>query len=296
MGAASVLDYDELVLRWMDRWLKDAANGVDTEPPVRTFVMGAKEWRTGAAWPPEAERRALYLSGRAAAGQTAGALVWEAPAPASASVFVSDGARPVRDPHDGDFGGLDFRALSTLDGVVTFETAPLTEDIDVQGPIRGSVHISVDAPDTDLWLKVLTSRRTARPWNVMSAGLDVVRASYRNRRAARELLQPGEIYRIDFPTLMTGNRFAKGHRVCAWRSWRHSRRTCREPAHRRPRGRLEDDGPGPGHNPRWRDDSVAARAAGGAAAGLGEQEHQDHGAQDEEEAGGNPEQRQIFHA
>ena len=37
---------------------------------------------------------------------------------------MSDGARPVRDPHDGDFGGLDFRALSTLDGVVTFETLP----------------------------------------------------------------------------------------------------------------------------------------------------------------------------
>ena len=29
MGAASVLGYDELVLRWMGRWLKDAANGVD---------------------------------------------------------------------------------------------------------------------------------------------------------------------------------------------------------------------------------------------------------------------------
>ena len=92
-------------------------------------------------------------------------------------------------------------------------TAPLTEDIDVLGPIEGSVHISVDAPDTDLWLKVLDVAPDGTAWNVMSAGLDVVRASYRNRRAARELLQPGEIYRIDFPTLMTGNRFAKGHRV-----------------------------------------------------------------------------------
>ena len=27
-----------------------SANGVDAEPPVRTFVMGAKEWRTGATW------------------------------------------------------------------------------------------------------------------------------------------------------------------------------------------------------------------------------------------------------
>lgn len=213
MGAASVLDYDELVLRWMDHWMKDTANGVDREPPVRTYVMGANTWRTGTAWPPDAERRPVYLSGRATPGRAAGALAWEAPAAASTSTFESDGARPVRDPHDGDFGGLDFRALSTLDGVATFETAPLTDDLDVLGPIEGSIHVSVDAPDTDLWLKVLDVAPDGTAWNVMSAGLDVVRASYRNRRAARELLQPGEVYRIDFPTLMTGNRFAKGHRV-----------------------------------------------------------------------------------
>lgn len=213
MGAASVVDYDELVLRWMDRWMKDAANGVDAEPPVRTFVMGANAWRTGDAWPPQAERRPLYLAGRASPGRAAGALAWEAPAGASASTFESDGARPVKDPHDGDFGGLDFRALSTLDGVATFETAPLTEDLEVLGPIEGTILITVDAPDTDLWLKVLDVPPDGTAWNVMSAGLDVVRASYRNRRAARELLQPGEVYRIDFPTLMTGNRFATGHRV-----------------------------------------------------------------------------------
>ncbi len=213
MGAASVLDYDELVLRWMDRWMKDTANGVDTEPPVRTFVMGANTWRTGTAWPPNAERRPLYLSGHAAAGRTAGALVWQAPPAPVASTFESDGARPVEDTHKGEFGGLDFRALSALDGVVTYETAPLTDDLEVLGPIEASIHVSLDAPDTDLWLKVLDVAPDGTAWNVMSAGLDVVRASFRNRKAARELLQPGTVYRLDFPTLMTGNRFARGHRL-----------------------------------------------------------------------------------
>jgi predicted acyl esterase len=73
--------------------------------------------------------------------------------------------------------------------------------------------VSVDAPDTDLWLKILDVGPDGTAWNVMSAGLDVVRASYRNRRPERELLQPGTVYRIDFPTLMTGNRFLKGHRL-----------------------------------------------------------------------------------
>ncbi len=213
MGKASVIVYDELVLRWMDRWMKDAANGVDREPPVRTYVMGAGEWRTGDTWPPAAERRPLYLSGAAIAGGAPGSLSWTAPATASVSTFESDAAQPVRDPHDGAFGGLDYRALSRDRGVVAFETAPLTGDFEVLGPIEATVHISVDAPDTDLWLKVLDVHPDGTAWNVMSAGSDVVRASYRNRKAERELLQPGTVYRLDFATLLTGNRFLKGHRV-----------------------------------------------------------------------------------
>lgn len=213
MGPAAAVDYDELVLRWMDRWLKAEDNGVDREPPVRLYAMGANTWRTGEAWPPPADRRPLYLSGVATSGGAAGALSWSVPAAASRSTFVSDAAHPVRDPHDGEFGGLDYRALSGLDGVVTFETAPLDADIEVVGPIEAAVHIAVDAPDTDLWLKVLDVHPDGTAYNVMSAGLDVVRASYRNRTAARELLEPGTVYRLDFPTLMTGNRFMKGHRV-----------------------------------------------------------------------------------
>ena len=213
MGAASVIDYDELVLRWMDRWLTDAANGVDREPPVRTYVMGAGAWRAGEVWPPAAEPRTLYLSGRAEPGGTPGELSWTAPARASVSTFESDAAHPVRDPHDGEFGALDYRTLSRDRGVVGFETAPLASDLEVLGRIEAAIHISVDAPDTDLWLKVLDVHPDGTGWNVMSAGTDVVRASYRNRRAERELLQPGTVYRLDFPTLLTGNRFLKGHRV-----------------------------------------------------------------------------------
>ncbi len=213
MGAQSVLDYDTLVLDWMDRWLRERDNGVDRLPPVRTYVMGANEWRTSRAWPPAAERRPLYLSGAASAGRAPGALVWSAPAAAATSTWESDSARPVRDPHEGAFGALDFRALSQEAGAVTFETAPLSEDLEVLGPIEGILHISVDAPDTDLWLKMLDVAPDGTAYNVMSAGLDVVRASYRHRTARRELLEPGTVYRVDFPTLMTGNRFRRGHRI-----------------------------------------------------------------------------------
>ncbi|MEP7116163.1 MAG: CocE/NonD family hydrolase C-terminal non-catalytic domain-containing protein, partial [Acidobacteriota bacterium] len=44
-------------------------------------------------------------------------------------------------------------------------------------------------------------------------GLEVIRASYRNQTAARELLEPGTVYRLQLRTLMTANRFARGHRI-----------------------------------------------------------------------------------
>lgn len=213
MGPESVLDYDDLVLDWMDHWLQEKRNGVDRQPPVRTYVMGANQWRTGDQWPPAAERQALYLSGVATPGGSAGRLSQTAPTRDSGSTFVSDAAAPVRDPHDGEFGGLDYQALSRDPGVVTYETAPLGDDLEVLGPIEASIYISVDAPDTDLWLKILDVHPDGTAYNVMSAGLDVVRASYRNRAAERELLAPGKVYRLDFTTLMTGNRFVKGHRV-----------------------------------------------------------------------------------
>ncbi len=116
MGPAAILDYDELVLRWMDTWLKGADNGVMGEAPVRVYAMGAGAWRTGDAWPLPAERRSLYLGGAPVPGRTAGTLGWTSPAGEHSAAFVSDAARPVRDPHDGKAGGLDYQALSTRAG------------------------------------------------------------------------------------------------------------------------------------------------------------------------------------
>ncbi|MDW8213625.1 MAG: CocE/NonD family hydrolase, partial [Roseiflexaceae bacterium] len=45
-SASSVaIDLPGIHLRWFDRWLKGVDNGIDREPPVLLFVMGADEWR-----------------------------------------------------------------------------------------------------------------------------------------------------------------------------------------------------------------------------------------------------------
>lgn len=42
---AALQSFDELHLRWFDRWLKGMSNGIDEEPPVRIFVMGGGDGR-----------------------------------------------------------------------------------------------------------------------------------------------------------------------------------------------------------------------------------------------------------
>ena len=70
-----------------------------------------------------------------------------------------------------------------------------------------------DAPDTDLWLKLFDVAPDGTAWNLMSPGLDVLRASYRDGGPERKLLEPGRVYALSFENLLTGNLFEKGHRL-----------------------------------------------------------------------------------
>jgi len=47
----------------------------------------------------------------------------------------------------------------------------------------------------------------------MAPGSDVIRASYRDRSARRSLLEPGRVYLLRLPGLLTGNTFKQGHRI-----------------------------------------------------------------------------------
>src|ERR1035441_7708019 len=61
MGDAR-FDYTAFLVRWYDHWLKGMDNGVEREPRVRVYNMGAKEWHTYPGWPPsDAQPVAYYL-------------------------------------------------------------------------------------------------------------------------------------------------------------------------------------------------------------------------------------------
>ena len=213
-GPAAAIDYDETILRFMDRYVRGLDNGVDREPAVRAFVMGENAWREGDRWPlPGTNRRTLVLDG-ASMPRRPGGLAWgERPRANGSSSFTSDPARPVTDPHAADSGAHDYRALAEREDAVTFETAPLPDDLRVVGPITAEVYVSTDAKDVDVWVKLFDVAPDGTAFNLMSPGLDVMRASYRDGGPLRKRLRPGRVYPIRFENLMTGNTFGKGHRV-----------------------------------------------------------------------------------
>ncbi|MGH9863736.1 MAG: CocE/NonD family hydrolase, partial [Candidatus Acidiferrales bacterium] len=88
-GPAAKLDYNELILRWMDHYLRGIDNGVEREKPVEVYVMGADRWRQADRWPlPETRFTPLYLNG---SSEKKKSLRWEAPKEKQASsAFVSD--------------------------------------------------------------------------------------------------------------------------------------------------------------------------------------------------------------
>ena len=211
-GPAAAIDYDALVLDFHDYYVRGVANRFATEAPVRYFVVGANEWRNAEAWPPSAGRvDTLYLDGARDDGR--GRLQVAPPAGKdSRSAIHADPQRPVVDPH-GTPGAHDYRALVARADVLTFDSEPLPEDLTVAGDVTAEIHASCDCRDFDLWVRLQDVHPDGRAFNLMSPGNDVVRASYRDPVAGPQPLVPGRVYVLRIPTLMTANRFGKGHRI-----------------------------------------------------------------------------------
>jgi len=213
-GNSAAADYDEIILRWMDHYLKGVDNGVEQAKPVRIFVMGDNVWRDEDTWPlARAKESSLYLSSTRQRESGSFSLGTGLCTQCQRfTEFASDPARPLTDPY-AEFGARDYRSFSGRKDALLFDSEPLPADLEVTGPIRAEMYVSADVPDFDLWVRVLDVAPDGTAYNLMSPGLDVLRASYRNGSLIPELLQPGKIYRLDLDRLLTSNVFKSGHRI-----------------------------------------------------------------------------------
>ena len=123
-------EFNERRLRWFDRWLRDAPNGVEDDAPVRIFVMGGGDgrrdsagrlnhggrWRDEREWPPARTTNVTYYLG------TGGTLTTQEP---------SDADPPASYTHDPE------HPVPTIGGAVTgfLTLAPPLEGSSAQASI-----------------------------------------------------------------------------------------------------------------------------------------------------------------
>jgi putative CocE/NonD family hydrolase len=211
-GSAAAIDYDAVVLDWMDTYV--VGKKTSAARPVRYFVMGENKWRDETVWPPPSTPTSYYLNPPTSAGGVGTLSTSATRGAASDSEFVSDPLHPVMNQYSSS-GAHDYRSLVERDDVLTFDSEPLTRDTEVTGPIEARVFLSCDCRDTDLWVRLLDVGPDGSSFNLMTPGLDVLRASYRDVKRGRQLLESGKVYELRLDHLLTSNVFQKGHRIRA---------------------------------------------------------------------------------
>jgi putative CocE/NonD family hydrolase len=108
------------------------------------------------------------------------------------------------------------RPLETRDDVVVFRTPPLTEPVEIAGPIRVTVYGETDGPDTDFTAKLVDEYPPSSEYpdgfalNLCDA---ICRGRYRGYRREADLLTPSEVYAFEMEPYPTANRFGVGHRI-----------------------------------------------------------------------------------
>jgi putative CocE/NonD family hydrolase len=213
-------DYVGLVQRWFDHWLKGADNGVDREPKVRFYMMGANQWKTSDSWPPKnVDLVPYYLDSDGGANSALGngRLTTTKPAKAASDAFSYDPLHPV--PSLGGQiccfailpgGSFDQAGLEMRNDVLVYTTPPLKEKVEVSGNIEVELYLSSNVKDTDLALKLVDVGPDGKAFNLDEG---ILRVRWREGWDKPVFMENGKVYKVSIPPLVTSNSFAAGHRI-----------------------------------------------------------------------------------
>ncbi|MBI1913308.1 MAG: CocE/NonD family hydrolase [Planctomycetes bacterium] len=203
---------EQHMLRWFDHYLKGKDNGVEREPAVRYYVMGAvgerdapgNEWRSARDWPVHTRSTTYYL-------HDGGKLTTTVPAQASGSTtFAANPANPATVPGRAFPGATDARAFEKHADVRTFTSDVLTQPVEWTGKVRAKLWVSSQALDTDFIVRVSDVYPDGRSILLMDY---VRRARYREGYDREVLMEPGNVYQVAFDVGWLSQVFNNGHRI-----------------------------------------------------------------------------------
>jgi hypothetical protein len=220
-GSAAAADLDGAQLDFFDYWLKGKQNSVADSAPVKIYVMGLKEWREEKEWPlPGTEWRRYYLHsrGRANSAYGDGALSTETPGAEPPDSYLYNPLNPVQTMGGGlccyansvPGGAFDQAAVEHRGDVLVYSTPPLSEDLEVTGPIKLTLYASSSAPDTDFTAKLVDVEPCGFARNLTDG---IIRARARESQSSPSLITPGKVYEFNIDMWSTSNLFKAGHRI-----------------------------------------------------------------------------------
>lgn len=202
-------------VRWFDHWLKGIDTGIMEEPRFAVYVRDwhppgpyletvPGRWRWEEGWPidrvkdrvfslrdshtlgaPERERRAHMLRYVPSTGMEAGGPV----------MWWGDVAHDQR--------GTDAFSL-------VYDSAPLTEEMEILGMPHAQLRVSADAPRANWFVKVSDVAPDGTVTQVAGAGFN---GNHRKSARAPELLKSGEEFPLEIELHFTSWVFPKNHRI-----------------------------------------------------------------------------------
>lgn len=171
---------NEVVLRWLDHWLKGKDTGIMREPEVAIFDGATRKWRYENEYPVErTEWTKYYLHGGKATGKNdplQGTLTLQPPA----------AERP-------DKYKLPESTRLLLEGkpVLVYSTPPLKKAVPVWGPLGAVLYGSSTEKDT-VWFVKLFDQGPGKEMKLLSRG--ILRASF--RAVDQERSRPGQPFHL----------------------------------------------------------------------------------------------------
>jgi len=199
-------------VRWLDWTVRGESNGVEEEPPIKAFTMGANRWQQYSAWPPVAESTAYHL-------RCSGLLDPDPPSDEEPDRYTYDPDDPVPTlggnhsiwyHHDVvPVGAFDHSAHEQRSDVLVYSTSPLERDTEVTGPVDLRLWAATDGPDTDWTAVLLDVEPDGTPFNIT---MGILRARYRRGvYETPELVEPGSVEEYTIDLMPTSHTFRRGH-------------------------------------------------------------------------------------
>ena len=231
----------ELQLRWFDHYLKGRDGRLDEIAPLTYFEQGSGRWVKRNRWiASDLSARQYKLSGTSAVGGTSGRLVTGTPAAGTSIVppipvtglctrSASQWTAGVPSLLLKDFPCFTDNKLNDLGGL-TFDTAPVSTPVRIQGPINARLHVSTPTGDGMLSVAIEdvapdgTVSRITGGWQVVShRTLDTARSRYLDgklvqpwhpfTKATQKNLASGQVAPVDVEVFPTGAVIQPGHRL-----------------------------------------------------------------------------------